>query len=427
MFIDQAKISVKAGNGGNGSVSFRREKYVPYGGPDGGSGGRGGSIYFVATHNISTLTDFRFGIKLKANDGGHGALKNQYGRSGEDRYVNVPVGTVVILEKTGEVMADFKHVGETVLIAKGGRGGRGNTAFKSSLNRVPRIAENGLPGEEFNLILELKLLADIGFIGLPNVGKSTLLATISSARPTIANYPFTTLNPELGVVNTKSGDSFVASDLPGIIDGAHLGKGLGLRFLRHAQRCRVILYVIDGETSVDFSRDLKVLQTEVKKYGFGLETRPFIVGISKVESEEVQTRVKALKKKVKKAKVIGFSSLVNYNIEELKNLMSEEIKHAPDILLLDEKGKALTYREYDLTKQKDESIFKITKEKRGVYRISGEEVEARYAKYTLNSEEAILRLLNYLREIGVETELENIGAQDGDSIILGDFEFEYYR
>ncbi len=427
MFIDQAKISVKAGNGGNGSVSFRREKYVPYGGPDGGNGGRGGSIYFVATNNISTLTDFRFGIKLKANDGGHGALKNQYGRSGEDRYVNVPVGTVVLLEATGEVMADFKEVGETVLIAKGGRGGRGNTAFKSSLNRVPRVAENGLAGEEFNLILELKLLADIGFVGLPNVGKSTLLSTISSARPAIANYPFTTLHPELGVVTPKAGEPFVASDLPGIIDGAHLGKGLGLRFLRHAQRCKVIIYVIDGETSEDYSKDLKVLQKEVKKYGFGLETRPFIVGISKVESEEAEKRVKALQKKLKTAKVIGFSSLLTHNVEELKNLMALEIKNAPDISLLNEKGQELTYREYDLTKQKDESIFKITKEKRGVYRISGEEVEARYAKYTLNSEEAILRLLNYLREIGVEQALENLGVNDGDSIILGDFEFEYYR
>lgn len=427
MFIDQAKISVKAGNGGNGSVSFRREKYVPKGGPDGGNGGRGGSIYFVATHNISTLSDFRFGVKLKASDGGHGALKNQYGKSGEDRYINVPVGTVVLHAESGEVLADFKNVGETVLIAKGGRGGRGNTAFKSSLNRVPRIAENGLPGEEFNLILELKLLADIGFIGLPNVGKSTLLSTISSARPTIANYPFTTLHPELGVVVTKNGESFVASDLPGIIDGAHLGKGLGLRFLRHAQRCRVIIYIIDGETREDYAKDFKILQKEVKKYGYGLETRPFIVGISKVESEETEKRVRTFAKKVKKGEVIGFSSLLNYNIELLKNLMAKTISAAPDILLLDEKGKTLTYREYDLTKQKDDAIFKIVKEKRGLYRITGEEVEARYAKYTLNSDEAVLRLLNYLREIGVEEALENMGVSDGDSIILGDFEFEYYR
>ncbi len=427
MFVDQAKISVKAGNGGNGMVSFRREKYVAKGGPDGGNGGRGGSIYFVATNNISTLTDFRFGLKIKANNGGNGAIKNQYGRSGEDLYVNVPVGTVVFLEPTREVVADFKHVGDTMMIAKGGRGGRGNTAFKSSLNRVPRIAENGVSGEEFNLTLELKLLADVGFIGLPNAGKSTLLSVISEARPQIDNYPFTTLTPELGVVNVKDGISFVASDLPGIIKDAHLGKGLGLRFLRHAQRCKVLLYIIDGENSEDYYAEYLTLQGEIKKYGYGLEKRPYVIAVSKDESVETNEKTKAFAKKLKTNNVIGFSSLLHQNIDTLLEKLAVAIQAAPAIELVDERGESVKYREYDLTKTVDPEVFTITKESRGVYRISGEVVEARYAKYTLNTEEAIMSLLNYLREIGVETALEAAGINDGDTVILVDFEFEYYR
>lgn len=427
MFVDQVKISVKAGNGGNGMVSFRREKYVPKGGPDGGNGGRGGSIYFQATNNISTLTDFRFGLKIKANNGGSGAPKNQYGKSGEDLIVKVPVGTVVFLEPSKEVIADFRYVDQKVLIAKGGRGGRGNTAFKSSLNRVPRIAENGVKGEEFDLTMELKLLADVGFIGLPNAGKSTLLSVISDARPEIANYPFTTLTPELGVIKMQDGSAIVASDLPGIIKGAHLGKGLGLRFLRHAQRCKVLLFIIDGENSEDYYAEYKLLREEVKNYGYGLENRPFIVSVSKDESEETAQKIKAFAKKLKTKEVIGFSSLLNKDIDKLLNKLAHTLKDAPEIELLDQSGATVKYREYDLTATKSEQDFKITKISRNTYEITGEKVEERYAKYTLNSEEAILSLLNYLREIGVEQALEAAGIEDGDTVILVDFEFEYFR
>lgn len=427
MFVDQVKISVKAGNGGNGMVSFRREKYVPKGGPDGGNGGRGGSIYFRATNNISTLTDFRFGLKIKANNGGNGAIKNQYGKSGEDLYINVPVGTVVFLEPTKEVIADFRHDGETILIAKGGRGGRGNTAFKSSLNRVPRIAENGVQGEEFDLTMELKLLADVGFIGLPNAGKSTLLSVISDARPEIANYPFTTLTPELGVIKTSSGKAIVASDLPGIIKGAHLGKGLGLRFLRHAQRCKVLLFIIDGENSEDYYAEYKLLREEVKNYGYGLENRPYIVSVSKDESDETEKKIKAFAKKLKGRDVIGFSSLLNKDVEKLILTIERELTTAPGIELLDQSGTSVKYREYDLTTQKSDQDFVITKISRNTYEITGQKVEERYAKYTLNSEEAILSLLNYLRESGVEQALEAAGIEDGDTVILVDFEFEYFR
>lgn len=427
MFVDQVKISVKAGNGGNGMVSFRREKYVPKGGPDGGNGGRGGSIYFRATNNISTLSDFRFGLKIKANNGGNGAIKNQYGKSGEDLYINVPVGTVVFIEPSKEVLADFKKVGDTVLIAKGGRGGRGNTAFKSSLNRVPRIAENGVQGEEFDLTMELKLLADVGFIGLPNAGKSTLLSVISEARPEIANYPFTTLTPELGVVKTPSGNTIVASDLPGIIEGAHLGKGLGLRFLRHAQRCKVLLFIIDGENSDDYYKEYRLLRNEIKKYGYGLEKRPFIISVSKDESAETKAKIKAFAKKLKGPEVIGFSSLLHENIDTLLKHIEELLSTAPEIDLVDQSGSSVKYREYDLTQVASDADFEIKKIGRNTYQITGEKVEARYAKYTLNTEEAIMSLLNYLREIGVENALEAAGVEDGDTVILVDFEFEYFR
>lgn len=427
MFIDQAKITLKAGNGGNGMVSFRREKYVPKGGPDGGNGGRGGSIYFVATSNISTLTDFRFGLTIKANNGGNGATKNQYGKSGEDLYVKVPIGTVVYLEPSREVIADFKLEGETMLIAKGGKGGRGNAAFKSSTNRVPRIAEHGVPGEELLVTLELKLLADIGFIGLPNAGKSTLLTVISEARPQIDNYPFTTLRPELGVVKANSGNRFVAADLPGIIKDAHLGRGLGLRFLRHAQRCKVLAFIIDGENSEDYYKEYKLLRNEVKEYGYKLDERPFFVAVSKDETVDTHKKVKALAKKLKDIKVLGFSSLLHENIDTLINTMEEYIVNAPEIEMVDEEGVAVKYREYDLTATIDPDLFTIEKVRAGVYRIVGEKVEERYHKYILNIEEAILSLLNYLREIGVEDALDKMGVNDGDTVILVDFEFEYFR
>jgi GTP-binding protein len=275
--------------------------------------------------------------------------------------------------------------------------------------------------------MELKLLADVGFIGLPNAGKSTLLSVISDARPEIANYPFTTLTPELGVIKMQDGSAIVASDLPGIIKGAHLGKGLGLRFLRHAQRCKVLLFIIDGENSEDYYAEYKLLREEVKNYGYGLENRPFIVSVSKDESEETAQKIKAFAKKLKTKEVIGFSSLLNKDIDKLLNKVAHTLKDAPEIELLDQSGATVKYREYDLTATKSDQDFKITKISRNTYEITGEKVEERYAKYTLNSEEAILSLLNYLREIGVEQALEAAGIEDGDTVILVDFEFEYFR
>lgn len=428
MFIDSAKLEVKAGNGGNGAVSFRREKYVPYGGPNGGNGGRGGSIFFVASTNISTLADFRYNKTIKAPNGENGGIKNMFGAAAEDVYINVPVGTLVYLEPEHLLIADFKENGETKLIAKGGRGGRGNVSFKSSTNRVPKIAENGIQGEKYSLSLELKLLADVGFVGLPNAGKSTLLSVISDARPEIGDYPFTTLTPQLGVVYLKDGRSFVAADLPGLIKGASQGKGLGLRFLKHIERCRVIVMVIDFSGPNDPYDDYQVLKHELTEYGFNLTTRPIIIAASKVEDEDATTRLKAFRKRVRKHKTIGISSILHEGIDELLFKVADTLQVTPEVNLVAAENE-LSPSEIIYDARKDESLkpFVIEREQSGVYRIKGLEVENRYRQYSLNTDEAILRLLSYLREIGVEKELERLGAKDGDKVILLDFEFTYYQ
>lgn len=428
MFIDSAKLEVKAGNGGNGAVSFRREKYVPYGGPNGGNGGRGGSIFFVASTNISTLADFRFNKTIKAPNGENGGIKNMFGAAAEDVYINVPVGTLVYLEPEHILIADFKEVGETKMIAKGGRGGRGNVSFKSSTNRVPKIAENGIQGEKYSLSLELKLLADVGFVGLPNAGKSTLLSVISDARPEIGDYPFTTLTPQLGVVYLKDGRSFVAADLPGLIKGASQGKGLGLRFLKHIERCRVIVMIIDFSGPNDPYDDYQVLKHELTEYGFNLTTRPIIIAASKVEDEDATARLKAFRKRVRKHKTIGISSILHEGIDDLLYKVADTLQVTPEVNLIAAENE-LSPSEIIYDARKDESLkpFVIEREQSGVFRIKGLEVENRYRQYSLTTDEAILRLLSYLREIGVEKELERLGAKDGDKVILLDFEFTYYQ
>lgn len=428
MFIDSARIEIKAGNGGNGAVSFRREKYVPFGGPNGGNGGRGGSIFFVASTNVSTLADFRFTRTIKAENGEHGGIKNMFGAAAEDVYVNVPVGTLVYLEPEHVLIADFNKVGETKLIAKGGRGGRGNVSFKSSINRVPKIAENGIPGEKYSLTLELKLLADVGFVGLPNAGKSTLLSVISDARPEIGDYPFTTLSPQLGVVYLPDGRSFVAADLPGLIKGASQGKGLGLRFLKHIERCRVIVMVIDFSGPNDPMEAYEVLKHELTEYGFNLNKRPIVIAATKVEDEESINRVKAFKRKVRKYKTIGISAILNEGINELLYKVADTLSVTPEVNLIAE-AEALSPTEIIYDARKDEKLkpFVIEKERPGLFRIRGEVVEARYRQYTLTTDEGVLRLLSYLREIGVEKELERLGAVEGDTVILVDFEFTYYQ
>ena len=297
MFIDRAVIEVRSGKGGDGAIAFRREKYVPKGGPAGGNGGRGASIFLRANKRVNTLFNFRHSKCFIGEDGEKGGIKNQYGKNSEDIYIDVPVGTVVYEELNHRFIGDLSTDGLVLRVAKGGRGGRGNTCFKSSTNRVPRIAENGEPGEQKRLILELKLLADVGLVGFPSVGKSTLLSVVSSAKPEIADYPFTTIIPNLGVVTVKDGRSFVLADLPGIIEGAHQGKGLGLQFLRHIERCRVIVHVIDmGESGRNPVEDYKIIQNELNEYGFGLNKRPVIVVGSKMDEDGAEERLKSFEK-----------------------------------------------------------------------------------------------------------------------------------
>lgn len=421
MFIDRVVVEVRSGKGGDGMIAFLHEKYVAKGGPSGGNGGRGASIIFRANKSINTLFNFRHSKVIIGQDGGKGLTKNKYGRGADDVYVDVPVGTVVYLEKDHEFVCDLSQDGQEVVVAKGGRGGRGNAAFKSDKNRVPRIAENGLPGETKRLILELKLLADVGLVGLPNAGKSTLLSVVSNANPEIADYPFTTVAPNLGVVNVSKYETFVMADLPGLIEGAHLGKGLGLTFLRHLERCRVIVHLV-SMTDEDPYASFTQIQTELKEYGMGLEKRPLIIVASKMDEEGANDKLKEFKKKVKQD-VIALSSLTHEGVDELIDKCHELISKTDPFPLMGTEEKVAT-RVYNAYKDQ-KPIFEVVKEKDHVFRLVGESIERTYSLINISTDEGMMRLINYLRKIEVEEALKEAGAEDGDSVFLCDFEFEY--
>ncbi len=326
MFIDYAKIIVRSGKGGDGIVAFRREKYVPKGGPSGGNGGNGGSIYLVADKNISTLLDFRYKKHFFAENGENGGSSLKDGKTGKDIYIKVPVGTIVKSEESEEILFDLNKDGQTVLIAKGGRGGRGNSNFATPTRQTPRFAEKGKPGEEKNLILELKLIADVGLVGFPNAGKSTLISRISAAKPKIADYPFTTLEPVLGIVNFKDFNSFTVADIPGIIEGAHQGKGLGIQFLRHIERTRILLFLIDI-TSEDYKKDFKTLYNELKKYSPKLIEKKILVSFSKADLlDEIELKkISKIKFRGIEKPVIIFSSVSGYGVENLLETLWDEL------------------------------------------------------------------------------------------------------
>ncbi len=420
MFIDQVKIEVRSGKGGDGMIAFLREKYLPFGGPSGGNGGRGGSIYFRANKNLNTLFNFRHSKVIIANDGEKGGSKNKYGRCADDVIVDVPVGTVIYIEPEHTFFADLDENNKMVMVAKGGRGGRGNACFKSSINRAPKIAENGEPGQIKKLTLELKLLADVGLVGFPSVGKSTLLSLISNAKPEIADYPFTTIEPNLGVVYLNNNDYFVLADLPGLIKGAHLGKGLGLTFLRHVQRCRLICYVISMDGSMDPYQQFIELREELKEYGYNLYNRPYIIVASKMDEDGAIDLLKEFKGKVK-AKIYPISCLTNENIDEFKKGCYLKLQDCPNLALEDLQEKA-TIKVYSL---KEEESFNIEKVNSNTFRIYGEKIEKYYAMINLSTDEGILKLISHLRHIGVDDKLEQLGAKNGDTVVLCDFEFEY--
>lgn len=326
MFIDSAKIYVRSGKGGDGVIHWRREKYIPKGGPDGGNGGKGGDIILRADKQLNTLLDFRYTKRFIAKNGNPGEGSNKEGRSAEPVIIKVPVGTLIRNAETGELLADLVHDGEQITIAKGGKGGKGNWVFRSATNQAPRICTPGEPGEEFTLELELKLLADIGLVGLPNAGKSTLISVISAARPKIAEYPFTTLVPNLGMVYFQEEKSFVVADIPGLIEGAHEGKGLGIQFLRHIERTKALVYLLDC-TSDDIKRDFKILQTELKKFNSDLPKKKSLIVITKLDiaTNEIKKKLKELTFS-KKYPVLKISAATNEGIPELVEAMWKMIK-----------------------------------------------------------------------------------------------------
>lgn len=421
MLIDRCIIEVRSGKGGDGAISFLQDKQTVRGGPDGGNGGRGGSIYFVAKKNLNTLYNFRHSRVIMAMDGEKGQRKMMYGHNAQDVIVEVPCGTIISEEKTGRVLADLHEEGQQVCVAKGGRGGRGNACFKSSRHRIPRIAENGHPGEKKRLILELKMLADAGLIGFPSVGKSTFLNVVTKANVPTADYPFTTLIPNLGVAYLPDQRSFVLADLPGLIEGAHQGKGLGITFLRHIERCRVLVHIVSMSGERDPYKDYLAINEELKEYGADLEKRPQIVVASKMDEEGAKERKEEFDQK------LGFSSfplssLTHEGVNELLYQIADLVDKTPMFPLkgVQEAGMKI----YD-AHENDSDSFVALKVAKHTFEIKGETLEKRVALINTSTDEGVEQVIKILNSVNVDEKLRLAGAEDGDSVIIGEFEFTY--
>lgn len=417
MFIDKAKIFVTAGRGGDGCISFRREKFVPYGGPDGGNGGKGGDIYIETDNKKITLLDLSYRPKFFAENGVKGEGSNKYGKYGKDLIIKVPLGTLVYKNK--ELFADLKEEGQRVLVAKGGRGGRGNSAFKTQRHTVPRIAEKGEPGETAEIDLELRLIADVGLVGFPNAGKSTFLSVVSAARPKIADYPFTTLEPNLGVVNLED-NQFVIADIPGIIEGASDGKGLGLEFLRHIKRTKVLLYMIDvsgfdGSNPYD---TYKVLQKELKKYSKYMSKKHMVIVLNKIDVPTAQENIKQFKKKVKNKKIYTISNMTKEGIDKLLY----DIYQLIQVPIKEEEIESIPVKKYIY-----EPDFVIEKDDNNAFVITGKKVEKLAQMTNFKEDEALARFQNILKKMGVEIALEEKGCKVGDTVRILDFEFIFSK
>ncbi|MBO2533274.1 GTP-binding protein [Planifilum fulgidum] len=421
MFVDYVKIYVRGGDGGNGAVAFRREKYVPRGGPAGGDGGRGGDVIFRVDEGLRTLIDFRYQKHFKAKRGEHGRSKGQHGASAEPLVVKVPPGTVVKDAETGEVIADLTRKGQEVVAARGGRGGRGNMRFVSPSNPAPEIAENGEPGEERWVELELKVLADVGLIGYPSVGKSTLLAAVSAARPKIADYHFTTLAPNLGVVDVGDGRSFVMADLPGLIEGAHQGVGLGHQFLRHVDRTRVLVHVVDMAAleGRDPYEDWVKINQELRLYREDLANRPQIVAANKMDLPDARGNLAAFREKVgPDVPVYPISAATREGLRELLFAVADLLDQQEQPL---EEESGSGYKVY--RSREPEEPFVIRRENE-VFVVEGERVEKLVAMTNFAYHDAVRRLGRILREMGVEDALRERGAKEGDTVRIGGMEFE---
>jgi GTP-binding protein len=433
MFLDNAVIEVKAGKGGDGMVAFRREKYVPDGGPAGGDGGRGGDVILIVDEGLRTLMDFRFNRHFKAKAGENGMSKGMHGRGAEDRYVKVPQGTTVRDADTGKVLGDLTEDGQTLVVAHGGRGGRGNIRFATPKNPAPELAENGEPGQVRKIDLELKVLADVGLVGFPSVGKSTLLSVISSARPKIGAYHFTTLVPNLGMVHLKDGRSFVAADLPGLIEGASSGVGLGFQFLRHIERTRVILHVIDmsGMEGRDPYEDYKVINNELESYNLRLMERPQIIVANKMDMPDSEENLKEFKKKLQAEKedefaddipIFPISSVAHQGLENLLSATADLLETTPEFPIYEEieedDGAYYGFNE-------EEPKFDISRNPDASWELSGEEIEKLFAMTNFQHDETVMRFARQLRGMGVDEALRARGAKDGDIVHVGGFEFEF--
>jgi GTPase len=425
MFVDQVKIYVKGGDGGNGMVAFRREKYVPKGGPAGGDGGNGSDVVFKVEEGLSTLIDFRYKRHFKAPRGEHGRSKGQHGKNADAMVVKVPPGTIVYNAETGETIADLVHHGQTAVIAKGGRGGRGNTRFATPANPAPEISENGEPGEEREIKLELKVLADVGLVGFPSVGKSTLLSVVSAARPKIAEYHFTTIAPNLGMVETGDNRSFVMADLPGLIEGAHAGVGLGHQFLKHIERTRVIVHVVDmsGLEGRDPYDDYKKINEELGQYNLRLLERPQVVAANKMDMPESEENLAKFKEQIgDEVKVFPISSVTREGIRDMLFEVANLIEKTPEFPL-EEKEAVL---ERVLYKHETEEVpFTITRDSAGIFVLEGAKIEKMFKMTNFERDESIKRFAKQMRTLGVDEALRAKGAEDGDLVRILEYEFEF--
>jgi GTP-binding protein len=424
MFVDEVKIKIEAGTGGDGCTAFRREKYVPMGGPDGGNGGRGGNVIFTVDSGLRTLLDFKSQRLIKADHGGHGSGKNKAGKNAEDTIVKVPPGTVITDLDTNLIVADLLKEEDNVIVALGGRGGRGNKSFATNANPAPNISEKGEPGEVKFLKLELKLIADVGLVGMPNVGKSTILSVISKSKPKIADYHFTTLTPNLGVVQTKDKRSFVVADLPGLIEGASRGHGLGDRFLKHIERTRIIVHVIDmsGQEKRNPYQDYITINKELEEFSPKLIQKPQIILANKMDLPNAPINLKKFKAKVRYGRIFEIVGRENKGLDEVLVILANMLDEIDQTPLYDDEK----LERHILYKFNQESPFKI-KRYNNIWFVQGEEVERLLKMTKFSSPDAALRFTRKLRRLGIDERLAEMGAKDGDTVRILDFEFTYQK
>ena len=424
MFVDDVTFRIKAGNGGNGNASFRHEHGVEKGGPFGGNGGRGGNIIFVGDGGLTTLLDLKYRHLIKAENGENGMTKNMFGHAGKDVYIKVPIGSVVYDNDKNIILADITRAGEEVIIAKGGKGGRGNTAFANAHVTAPMYAENGEPGEEINVRVVLKILADVGLVGFPSVGKSTIISVASACKPKIADYPFTTLVPNIGVVRVSNGSSFVMADMPGLIEGASLGAGLGIQFLKHIERTRVLIHVIDMAPvdGRDPYEDYIKINKELENYNPKLLLRPQIIAANKMDMEEAKANLDALKKKIKDVEIVPISAYTRYNIDTLMQKAANLLKNT-DLSQFEENDidKVVEYRY-----EKAPDPFTIERLEDGTYNVVGPEIKRLFDATNFEKDESVRMFARKLRLLGVDAKLRELGVKNDDTVLILGYEFEFY-